>query len=269
MKTNGRIAGDDKMKRSRLLLAMIASALTAPALAQSHPPVVQRELTRLLEDCRTSGGRSTLQPGAVTRASLRDSEFTDFIIWSGQIDCVGAVTAFGGAAGQALVLIPGDGRGVRQVPAHSWRLIGEGPSAVEVIGGIDCAAGRQERCTQRLAWNGSAFAAMGVAPRIEQANAPQGGRSIVGDWAETRNGCASPMAGLVRIGSKSLTTDEMSCTFRDVSRSGSTVTWTGSCNESGRARPMTVTATESGGRLTIGFAGGSAWAPLMRCPRRS
>jgi hypothetical protein len=109
----------------------------------------------------------------------------------------------------------------------------------------------------------------GADPRVEQVNAPQGGRSIVGDWAETRDGCASPMAGLVRIGPKSLTTDEMSCTFRYVSRAGSIVTWTGSCNEGGWARPMTVTAAESGGRLTIRFASGNAWAPLMRCPRRT
>jgi hypothetical protein len=119
MKTNGRIAGDDVMTRSLLLLAVYSAALATSAFAQSHPPVVQRELNRLFDQCRTSGGHPTLQPGAVTRASLRDGAFNDFIIWSGQIDCAGALTAFGGAAGQALVLIPGDGRGVRQVAAHS------------------------------------------------------------------------------------------------------------------------------------------------------
>jgi hypothetical protein len=252
----------------RLLPSIIAAFVAVPACAQSNPAVVQRELDRLLDDCRSSGGRPAVKAGAVTRASLRDGEFSDHIIWSGQIDCIGAPTAFGGAAGQALLLIPGDGRGVRQVPAHSWKLVGDGKMAIEIVGGLDCAAGHQDRCTQRLAWNGQAFATAPGDPAVLRANAGGQPRSIVGDWAETREGCASPMAGLVRVGPKSLTTDEMSCSFRDVSRSGPTVTFTGSCNEGGRSRATTVTATESGGRLTVRFANGNQWAPLMRCPAR-
>jgi hypothetical protein len=49
-------------------------------------------------------------------------------------------------------------------------------------------------------------------------------RSIVGDWAETREGCASPMAGLTRIGAMSLANNEFSCRFSSVTRSGATVT---------------------------------------------
>jgi hypothetical protein len=253
--------------RTRLLCFGFAILLPAIAAAQADPPFVQRELNRLLDDCRSVGGRPNVKSGAVTRASLRDGEFSDHIIWSGAIDCAGALLAFGGAAGQALVLIPGDGRGIRQVPAHSWRLVGDGPMMVEVVGGMECTAGQQDRCTQRLSWNGMAFAGAATETAVIPSNAGGQFRSIVGDWAETRYGCASPMAGLVRIGSKSLGTDEMSCTFRDVSRSGPSVTWTGSCNEGGRATPTTVTATESGGRLMIRFANGNAWAPLVRCPR--
>jgi hypothetical protein len=236
--------------------------------AQSHPPAVQRELNRLLTDCRSSGGAPTVNPGAVTRASLRDGEYSDYIVWSGEIDCAGAMTAFGGAAGQALVLIPGHGRGIRQVPAHSWKLIGDGPSAVEIIGGFDCAMGQYDRCTGRLKWNGRAFANLRSS---DQQAAPvttgASPRSIVGDWAENREGCASPMAGMVRIGAKSITSDEMSCTFSSVTRSGSTIQWAGTCNEGQGNRPARVTATETSGRLTISFGPGKSWQPLIRCPR--
>jgi hypothetical protein len=248
----------------RLLALSVATVIPALAFAQPHPPVVQRELNRLLDDCRTAGGRPDVKAGAVTRASLRDGSFSDFVIWSGEIDCYGAMMAFGGAAGQALVLIPGDGRGIRQVPAHSWKLVGDGPIAVEIIGGIDCAAGRQDRCTQRLAWAGTAFAATASDPAVIRVNAGGQPRSIVGDWAETRDGCASPMAGLTRIGSMSLSNDEFVCRFSSVARSGSTVTWKGTCDEGSGTRPATVSATESNGRLTV-RANGTAWPSMTRC----
>jgi hypothetical protein len=93
-------------------------------------------------------------------------------------------------------------------------------------------------------------------------------RTIVGDWAETRAGCASPMAGLISIAPMAISTDEYVCRFDGVSRAGSTVNWTGVCEEpSGRKTRERVSATEAGGRLTIRFGNGHAWQPLMRCPR--
>ena len=245
----------------------LAIVFAEPSVAQSWPQPVKAELDRLLSSCRSVGGRPDIKQGAITKAALTDASYSDHIIWTGQIDCVGVETAFGGCAGQSLVLIPGNGRGIRDVPAHSWRLIGEGPMAVEITGEFACATGQMDRCVNTLAWNGSAFATSHSTPPVVRANANGQPRSIVGDWAETQSGCASPMAGLVRIGAKSLTTDEMACTFRDVTRSGATITWTGSCNESGRSKPATVTATENGGRLTVRFSSGNAWAPLMRCSR--
>lgn len=260
------------MKISVVAVAFVLGLGMLPDPAQAHPAVVQRELDRLLDDCRSSGGRPAINPGAVTGAALRDGSHTDFIIWSGEIDCAGAMTAFGGSAGQALVLIPGDGRGIRQVPAHSWRLTGDGPSRVEIIGGLDCAQTRQDRCTSSLQWNGRAFVMASSQGQPGAAATPdRNPRSIVGDWAETREGCASPMAGLTRIKAMSLATDELTCTFTSVSRSGATVTWGGSCEDgtgprAGKPQKSTVTATETGGRLTIRI-NRNAWAPLLRCPR--
>jgi hypothetical protein len=255
--------------------AVFVSGMTLMAQAahaQTHPPVVQRELNRLLKDCRSSGGRPTVKAGAVTAASLRDGNYSDFIIWSGEIDCAGALTAFGGAAGQALVLIPGDGRGIRQVPAHSWKLVGSGQMSVEIIGGINCAKGHHDHCRNTLQWNGRALATAGSQA---QTDAPistgTNPRSIVGDWAETREGCASPMAGRTRIGAMSLANDEFSCRFTSITRAGATVTWNGTCEDgtgprSGKQQKSTVTATESSARLTIRI-NGNAWAPMIRCPR--
>jgi hypothetical protein len=255
------------MSLRRLFFSACTAALATSAVAQSWPQPVRVELERLLSECRSAGGQPRVKPGAVSKAALTDSSFADHIVWSGEIDCRGALTAFGGAAGQALVLVPADGRGVRQIPAHSWKLIGDGPMIVEITGGMDCAMGHHDRCTGRLAWTGAAFSPATDNARVQSVNETSGQKSIVGDWAENRDGCASPMAGLVRIGPKSLTTDELSCTFSSVSRSGSTVTWTGSCREGGRSKPVTINATENSGRVTVRFLNGSSWAPLMRCPR--
>ncbi len=251
-------------KALKISWALGALMTVIPLEAHALPRTVQSQLDDLLSFCRSAGGKPTVGQAAVTKAALTDDSFSDYIIWSGEIECRGALTAFGGSAGQTLILVPSQGNGVRQVPAQSWRLTGDGPMTVEVTGGFDCAAGHRDRCTQRLRWDGKAFASVKAATD-SVATTGSSPRSIVGDWAETPEGCSSPMAGLVRIGSKSLTTDELSCSFRDVSRSGSTVTWSGSCSEGGRSKPARVTATESAGRLTIRFAGGESWNPLMRC----
>jgi hypothetical protein len=266
------VKGSGRQFSVSVVLASLAGIWGQQAVAQPHPTVVQRELHRLIEDCRTAGGRPDVKAAAVTRASLRDGSFSDFVIWSGEIDCHGAPMAFGGAAGQALALVPGDGRGVRQVPAHSWRLVGDGPMVVEIVGGLDCAAGHQNRCTQRLAWTGAAFEPTSGNAIVLPVNAYRQPRSIVGDWSESVEGCASPTAGLVRIGAMSLSNDEFVCRFGSVARSGATVTWTGICEEglgtqAGRKRKATVTATEANGRLMV-RVNGNAWTPMIRCPDR-
>ena len=258
-----------KMRSSNascLCYVIVAAACVQYASASTFPAPVRAQLADLVEQCTSAGGRAEVGQNAVTRASLTTANFDDHIIDSAQIHCAGAMTAFGGTAGQQLVLVPSIGK-PRTVYAHTWRVFGDGKMDIEIVGGIACAQGRQDQCEKRLTWNGTEFAPVNGGARIEQVNASAEGRSIVGDWAESRDGCASPMAGLVRVGSKSLTTDEMSCTFRDVARSGATVTWTGSCDEGRGAKPAKVTATESAGRLTIRFANGNAWSPLMRCPR--
>jgi hypothetical protein len=255
------------LKQATFIASILgACSSVQDAAAQGHlPKPVRAELDRLLSDCRKAGGQPTVNPGAITKAALTDDNFADHIIWTAKIDCDGAFSIFGGAAGQTLVLIPAYGRGVRHIPTHTWRLVGEGPMTVEFNGGFDCATGHQDRCDGRLKWDGSAFVGVNDV-RIQRVNQTTRGQSIVGDWAETHDGCASPMAGLVRIGPKSLTTDEMSCSFTEVSRTGPIVTWKGSCNEGGQKKSMSVTATENGGRLTIRFKNGKAWAPLMSCP---
>jgi hypothetical protein len=245
-----------------------ASAAQAASAQSSLPKPVRGELDRLLADCRIVGGNPKVNTGAVSKAALIDDRFADHIIWTGEIECHGALTAFGGIAGQALVLVPSSGRGIRQVYAHTWKLVGDGPMTVEIVGGMDCAMGHGNRCVSRLSWTGSAFAPVSESPRIQLVNQETRRGSIVGDWAENRDACASAVAGRIRIGPKSLASDEISCTFASVARAGSTVTWRGSCNEGRGPSPATVLATESGGRLTIKFPSGNAWGPLMRCSRQ-
>jgi hypothetical protein len=73
------------------------------------PKSVRAELDRLLANCRSVGGNPKVKSGAVTKAALIDDRFVDHVIWSGEIECHGALTAFGGAAGQALILVPASG----------------------------------------------------------------------------------------------------------------------------------------------------------------
>jgi hypothetical protein len=87
-------------------------------------------------------------------------------------------------------------------------------------------------------------------------------RSIVGNWRFAQESCALP----IRIGPKSLTSEDVSCRFTSVVRNGRTVTWTGVCEDAEGSANETVVATERNGRLTIRYLkGGNVLADLVRC----
>ena len=88
-------------------------------------------------------------------------------------------------------------------------------------------------------------------------------QSIVGTWAPDPGRC-TPVDGTVSIGAKSLTADEMSCTFDTVARSGDVVTWTGRCSDGMTRTPATVTAVLRDRRLTV-TVNGQAWESVRRC----
>jgi hypothetical protein len=251
-----------------LVAALIHFTAPDPALAQPYPPHVQREVDKIVATCRQSGGTPRSVAKGVMRSALTHQGARDWVIYTGAMDCAGAMTVWGGTAGQTLILLSADGRGVRHLYAHNWRVDDGSPPVITIDGGIACAQGRHDLCTARLSWNGSSFEPVSGGARFAQASQTSG-RSIVGDWAETPDGCRSPTAGLIRVGPKSLASDELSCRFRDVSRSGSTVRWTGTCDEGQGDYPVTVTATETNGRLMVRFGDGHSWRPLGRCPRRS
>ena len=70
---------------------------------------------------------------------------------------------------------------------------------------------------------------------------------------------------MVVIAPKGMGSDEWSCDFRTVSRSGNRVTWTGRCESAnGDLLARRVDATERQGRLTIAFDG-AANGPFVRC----
>lgn len=83
-------------------------------------------------------------------------------------------------------------------------------------------------------------------------------QTIVGKWGDGES-CAF---GPLRVGPKSLSSPEISCRFDTVSRSGSVVTWTGSCDRAWGSRipRARVTAKSSNDgmldRLEISVNGG-------------
>lgn len=87
--------------------------------------------------------------------------------------------------------------------------------------------------------------------------------SIVGKWRFPQETCDQA----IRIGPLSLNSEDVSCRFTSVRRSGSTVTWRGNCDDAEGSSSETVSATESEGRLTIRYLkGGNVLEGLMRCP---
>lgn len=86
-----------------------------------------------------------------------------------------------------------------------------------------------------------------------------GSQSVVGKWGSDGEACAF---GPLHVGSKSLSSPEFSCRFDAVSRSGVTVTWTGSCDRAwgSRVPHARVTAKSSNDgmldRLEISVNGG-------------
>ena len=257
------------MSLRSMLTFLLANAVVTTAVAQpaAYPGAVEAQLRQLASWCAEGGGKARLLDGAVTRASLTDDTMSDHIIWADRIACDAPLFAVGGVVGKVLILVPASGKAIKSAVTTSWRLIGDGPSTVELTGGFECNEGKADSCVHLVRWNETEFA--NISASVHLANATQARpASIVGDWSESPAACSSPTDGMVRIGPMSLTTDEMSCTFRSVTRSGATVSWFGACNEGGKTKAANVSATERGGRLTITFDGGSPWASLTRCPRR-
>lgn len=109
----------------------------------------------------------------------------------------------------------------------------------------------------------AAVIALGLA--ILTAPAGAGPRSIVGDWAADINDCGTSF--VFHVGPRELGSEGFSCTFSDVSRTGTTVQFVGTCNNGPGPKPETVTATEADGRLALSFARGKGrYAGLRRCP---
>lgn len=93
-------------------------------------------------------------------------------------------------------------------------------------------------------------------------------KTIVGKWKMLGQQC-TVTAGAIEIGPKSLGSDEYVCRFKNVSRSGYTVTWNGTCQDpySGSQRTRVV-ATEKSGRLYLSYNGRrDANGPYERCAR--
>ncbi len=252
--------------RTAITAIALTVCLYSPCVGASSnwPAPVRQEVAKLIESCRSAGGTPRSIEAGVSRSPLTSDEPNDYVIDTSRMDCAGAMTVWGGTAGQTLILVPANGRGIRQLPAHSWR-IGEGsPPVITVVGGFDCAMGRHDRCDAQLRWDGRSFVRINTSG---PATTGSTNRSIVGDWAETRDGCSSPMAGRTSIRAMSISNDEFVCRFDSVSRSGATVTWTGSCDDGQgpSKRKSTVTATETAGKLTV-RVNGNAWAPMLRCP---
>jgi hypothetical protein len=79
--------------------------------------------------------------------------------------------------------------------------------------------------------------------------------SIVGKWAQSIAAC-NQVGNFFRIGPKSMDNgDDMFCQFDTVSRNGNTVTWSGMCEAPEKPVPATVTATQRGKLLDLGFPG--------------
>jgi hypothetical protein len=95
-------------------------------------------------------------------------------------------------------------------------------------------------------------------------------RTIVGDWGTSRRDCRAP-DGVIAIEPLAMRSSDFYCSFKNVSRNGSTVTWNGTCEDHiGNVRPYseTVIADEDRGVLTIKFARNrlkADIAPLVRC----
>ena len=89
-------------------------------------------------------------------------------------------------------------------------------------------------------------------------------RTIVGTWDFEGQNCLAP----IRIGPKSLVSDDVNCTFATVSRKGDVVTWKGVCDSAEGSSAQTVIASLSqSGSLTIRYVpGGNVLENLWRCP---
>lgn len=92
------------------------------------------------------------------------------------------------------------------------------------------------------------------------------GRTIVGEWAPDPKNCL-PFAGAMQISAMSMVTDEMSCNFKSVARSGDQVTWRGGCSFGSKSVPSMVIATLMGDTLAVRINNQPA-DTYRRCQRR-
>ena len=102
------------------------------------------------------------------------------------------------------------------------------------------------------------LAALAASPAVAD------GRTIVGEWATTRKDCGTQFA--YKVGPRSLVSDELSCAFDGVSRSGDTVTFKGRCSDGESSMPETVVATRTGDALAVRFSGSGGDLALVACP---
>lgn len=80
------------------------------------------------------------------------------------------------------------------------------------------------------------------------------GRTIVGDWAPDPRMCR-PMDGALKIVPLGMASDEFSCNFKNVVRSGDVVTWRGSCGFTDGTKTATVVAALRGEALSVRING--------------
>ncbi len=86
------------------------------------------------------------------------------------------------------------------------------------------------------------------------APASAAGRTIVGEWAPDPANCL-PFAGAMKISAMSMVADDMSCSFKSVTREGDQVTWRGGCSYGNKAVPSVVVATLRGETLAVRING--------------
>ena len=90
--------------------------------------------------------------------------------------------------------------------------------------------------------------------------------SLVGEWAPSAEECGTPSA--IKLGARSLASDETMCDFPSVSRDGDVVTFVGKCDSGQGPAAETLVARLKEGRLSLEFGRANGRiAGLLRCPR--
>ncbi len=259
---------------------VLATGLNPAIASEPLPPAAQAVIREAKKLCDGAGVfRRTTTP--IQRVDVFGRGKLDWVLSDENWECEGAYTIYGGTAGPTRTIIS-DVRGKAEVVFQTYSHALGFPSAGKIVvhyHGSACGRIGAEACVKQQRWDGRGFVLdrvlVGDGPQrpaapVTTANISRTGspsRSIVGTWAESAEACRSPDFGAVKIGPKSLSSDELSCKFQSVERNGSIVTWTGVCDEGRGDKPMRVSAADTPRGLVVSFKPGGTWAPLKKCGR--